>query len=126
MKTKTSFSLSLYLSLSFSLSHPILSSSPSSAPDLGPQDHQHAQPQRAGHAPGDHLVRRHPPRHDPKDPPRARDRVVGAAERVGGVDDRLALPLEVLEDRDAELLEREGVGWREAKRAVYKNFEKSV
>ena len=42
------------------------------------------------------------------------------------MDDRLALPLEVLEDRDAELLEREGVGWREAKRAVYKNFEKSV
>ena len=85
--------------------------------DLGPQNDQNGKAQSPGDAPRDHLVRRHPPRHHAEDPSSRRDRVVGSSERVRGVNDRLSLPLEILEDGDAKFLEwalmvqkKEGIG----------------
>jgi len=55
----------------------------------------------AGH---DELVGHHAPRHAGEHPAGGRDVVVGAVQRVPRVRDRLPLPVQVLQDADAQLL----------------------
>lgn len=52
----------------------------------------------------DELVGHQAPRHDCEHPPRRGDVVVGAVQRVTCMRDRLPLPVQVVQDADAQLL----------------------